>query len=65
MLRFLLGNMVPLDGDGHYVFIGSIFFGTLKELIECKPYYTKMPADELTREILFTNEQRRADVEMR
>lgn len=57
--------MVPLEDKEEIMFIGSPHFDSLGDLISSTTYLTNIPQDNMTMEIMFMNEQRRADVEMR
>jgi exopolysaccharide biosynthesis predicted pyruvyltransferase EpsI len=57
--------MVPLEEKEEVMFIGSPHFDSLGDLISSTTYLTNIPQDNMTMEIMFMNEQRRADVEMR
>lgn len=57
--------MVPLEEKKEIMFIGSPHFDGLRDLVSSKTYLTNIPQDKLTIEIIFMNEQRRADVEIR
>lgn len=57
--------MVPLEDKEEILFIGSPHFDSLGDLISSTTYLTNIPQDNMTMEIMFMNEQRRADVEMR
>ena len=60
-----LGHMVPLEDKEEIMFIGTPHFDSLGDLISSTTYLTNIPQDNMTMEIMFMNEQRRADVEMR
>lgn len=60
----LRGHMVPLEDKEEIMFIGSPHFDSLGDLISSTTYLTNIPQDNMTMEIMFMNEQRRADVEM-
>ncbi|XP_069113745.1 guanylate cyclase soluble subunit beta-2-like [Argopecten irradians] len=60
----LRGHMVPLENHKHIAFLGSPFFESIGDLLASTCYLNNIPQDQLTMEIMFMNEQRRADVEM-
>ncbi|XP_062611358.1 soluble guanylate cyclase gcy-35-like isoform X1 [Saccostrea cucullata] len=60
----LRGHMVPLEDKEEIMFIGSPHFDSLGDLISSSSYLKNIPQDNMTMEIMFMNEQRRADVEM-
>lgn len=62
---YFLGHMVPLEDKEEIMFIGTPHFDSLGDLISSTTYLTNIPQDNMTMEIMFMNEQRRADVEMR
>ena len=57
--------MVPLKDVDEMMFIGTPYFDSLGDLIDSTTYLKSIPQDNMTMEIMFMNEQRRADVEMR
>ncbi|KAK3085838.1 hypothetical protein FSP39_009453 [Pinctada imbricata] len=60
----LKGHMVPLKDVDEMMFIGTPYFDSLGDLIGSSTYLKNIPQDNMTMEIMFMNEQRRADVEM-
>lgn len=52
------------DGE-EIIFVGSPYFDSLGNLLDSETYLAKIPQDKIIMEIMFMNEQRKADVEMR
>lgn len=57
--------MIPLGGKEELMFIGSPHFDGVRDLVSSKTYLKNIPQDKLTIEIIFMNEQRQADIEIR
>jgi len=61
----ILGHMVPLEDNKQIAFLGSPYFESISDLLSSQRFLNNIPQDQITMEIMFMNEQRRADVEMR
>ncbi|KAL5014772.1 hypothetical protein ScPMuIL_009042 [Solemya velum] len=60
----LRGKMVPVNDGEEIMFVGTPYFDSLGDLLDSETYLSKIPQDKITMEIMFMNEQRKADVEM-